>query len=94
MNVENLVDDILADRVAIQELDMEQMEALVDYMRENISTIDNDEYREALLILVNAIEIAAENRFGNLASGDWDETIEASVARGNTYFELENYVVQ
>jgi hypothetical protein len=94
MNVENLVDDILADRVAIQELDMEQMEALVDYMRENISTIDNDEYREALLILVNAIEIAAENRFGNLASGDWDETIEASIARGNTYFEIENYTIQ
>ena len=94
MNVENLVDDILADRVAIQELDMEQMEALVDYMRENISTIDNDEYREALLILVNAIEIAAENRFGNEAAGDWDDTIEASVARGNTYFELENPVVQ
>ena len=94
MNVENLVDDILADRVAIQELDMEQMEALVDYMRENISTIDNDEYREALLILVNAIEIAAENRFGNEAAGDWDDTIEASIARGNTYFELENPVVQ
>ena len=94
MNVENLVDDILADRVAIQELDMEQMEALVDYMRESISTIDNDEYREALLILVNAIEIAAENRFGNEAAGDWDDVIEASVARGNTYFELENPVVQ
>jgi len=94
MSVENLVDDILADRVAIAELDTEQMEALVDYMRENISTIDNDEYREALLILVNTIEIAAENRFGNEEAGDWDETIEASVARGNTYFELERHTVQ
>jgi len=94
MNVENLVDDILADRVAIKELDMQQMEALVDYMRESISTIDNDECREALLVLVNAIEIAAENRFGNEAAGDWDDTIEASIARGNTYFELENPVVQ
>jgi hypothetical protein len=94
MDVENLVDDILADQVKIQDLDMDQMEALVDYMRENISTIENDEYREALLILVNAIEIAAENRFGNEAAGDWDETIDASIARGNTYFELENYVVQ
>lgn len=94
MNVENLVDDILLDRVKIQDLDMEQMEALVDYMRESIGTIQNDEYREALLILVNAIEIAAENRFGNEASGEWDDIIEASEARGNTYFELENYVVQ
>lgn len=94
MDVENLVDDILTDQVKIQDLDLEQMEALVDYMRESISTIENDEYREALLILVNAIEIAAENRFGNEAAGDWDETIEASIARGNTYFELENNVVQ
>jgi len=94
MNVENLVDDILTDRVKIQDLDSEQMEALVDYMRESIGTIENDEYREALLILVNAIEIAAENRFGNEAAGDWDDIIEASMARGNTYFELENNVVQ
>jgi len=94
MNVESLVDDILLDRVRIQDLNMEQMEALVDYMRESIGTITNDEYREALLVLVDAIEIAAENRFGNEAAGDWDDIIEASEARGNTYFELENNVVQ
>lgn len=94
MNVESLVDDILLDRVRIQDLNMEQMEALVDYMRESIGTITNDEYREALLVLVDAIEIAAENRFGNEAAGDWDDIIEASQARGNTYFELENNVMQ
>lgn len=94
MNVESLIDDILLDQVKIQDLSMEQMEALVDYMRESIGTIENDEYREALLILVNAIEIAAENRFGNEAAGAWDDVIEASIERGNTYFEMENYVVQ
>lgn len=94
MDVENLVDDILADQVQITDLDTDQMEALIDYMREHIGSIENDEYREALMILVNAIEIAAENRFVNEASGAWDETIEASIARGNTYFEMENYVVQ
>ena len=94
MNVESLVDDILLDRVQIKDLDTDQMEALVDYMREHISAIDNDDYREALLVLVDAIEIAAENRFGNEAAGDWDKTIGASMARGNTYFELENNVLQ
>ena len=94
MDVENLVDDILTDQVQISDLDTDQMEALIDYMREHIGSIENDEYREALMMLVNAIEIAAENRFGNLASGDWNETIESSIARGNTYFEMENYVVQ
>jgi len=44
--------------------------------------------------MVDAIEMAAENRFANQAAGSWDETIEASMARGNTYFELENYVIQ
>ena len=94
MDVENLVDDILTDQVQIADLDTDQMEALIDYMREHIGSIENDEYREALMILVNAIEIAAENRFGNEDAGDWDDAIEASVARGNTYFEMENYVVQ
>ena len=94
MDVENLVDDILADQVEISDLDTDQMEALVDYMREHIGSIENDEYREALLMLVNAIEIAAENRFGNEASGDWDDIIHSSITRGNTYFEMEKYVVQ
>lgn len=94
MDVENLIDDILTDQVQIVDLNTDQMEALIDYMREHIGSIENDEYREALMILVNAIEIAAENRFGNQAAGDWDETIEASMARGNTYFELENNVLQ
>lgn len=94
MDVENLVEDILTDQIQIADLDTDQMEALIDYMREHIGSIENDDYRNALMILVNAIEIAAENRFGNEASGDWDETIESSIARGNTYFEMENYVVQ
>jgi|688.fasta_scaffold130057_2 hypothetical protein len=94
MNVENLVDSILSDQIQIADLNLEQMEALVDYMRKNISTIENNEYREALLILVDAIEIAAENRFGNEAAGDWEDIIKASMSRGNTYFELENYVMQ
>jgi hypothetical protein len=44
--------------------------------------------------MIDSIEMAAEHRFANQASGDWDETIEDSVARGNSYFELENYVIQ
>ena len=94
MDVETLVDNILEDRIAITDLDIQQMEAVIDFMREHVSNIDNDEYREALMCLVDAIEISAENRFVNEAAGDWDEIIESSVARGNTYFELENYVMQ
>jgi hypothetical protein len=94
MDIENLVDNILSDRIAIKDLDIQQMEAVIDFMREHISTLPDEDLSEALLSLVDSIEDAAEVRFANHASGDWDETIEASVARGNSYFELENYVVQ
>jgi len=94
MDIEKLVDNILTDRLTIADLDIQQMEAVIDFMREHISTIDDEELGETLLTMVDAIEMAAEHRFANQASGDWDETIESSVARGNTYFELENYVIQ
>jgi len=94
MDIDKLVDNILTDRLTIADLDIQQMEAVIDFMREHISTIDDEELGETLLAMIDAIEMAAEHRFANQASGDWDETIEASVARGNTYFELENYVIQ
>ena len=94
MDIETLVDNILTDRITIADLDIQQMEAVIDFMREHISTIDDEELGETLLTMIDAIEMAAEHRFANQASGDWDETIESSVARGNTYFELENYVIQ
>ncbi len=94
MDIDKLVDNILTDRLTIADLDIQQMEAVIDFMREHISTIDDEELGETLLTMIDAIEMAAEHRFANQASGDWDETIEASVARGNSYFELENYVIQ
>jgi hypothetical protein len=94
MDIEKLVDNILTDQITVGDLDVQQMEAVIDFMREHISTIDDEDAGEALLAVVDAIEQAAEIRFVNQAAGAWDETIEASVARGNSYFELENYVIQ
>ena len=94
MDIEKLVDNILTDQFTVGDLDVQQMEAVIDFMREHISIIDNEDASEALLAVVDAIEQAAEIRFVNQAAGSWDETIEASVARGNSYFELENYVIQ
>lgn len=94
MDIEKLVDNIISDRITVKDLDMQQMEAVIDFMREHISTIDDEDVSEALLEMVDAIELAAEARFVNQATGAWNDVIEASIARGNTYFELENYVVQ
>jgi len=94
MDIETLVDNILTDKIAIADLDIQQMEAVIDFMRDHISTMSNEDLSEALLQLVDVIEDAAEIRFVHQESGAWDETIEASIARGNSYFELENYVIQ
>jgi hypothetical protein len=94
MDIEKLVDNILSDRITIGDLDIQQMEAVIDFMREHISTIPDEDMSEALLQLIDVIEDAVEIRFSNQASGDWDSTIQQSVARGNSYFELENYVIQ
>jgi hypothetical protein len=94
MDVDTLVDNILADKIDIKDLDIQQMEAVIDFMREHISGIEDDEVSETLLTFVDAIELAAETRFVNQADGAWEETVEASIARGNSYFELENYVIQ
>jgi hypothetical protein len=94
MDIEKLVDSILTDRITIKDLDIQQMEAVIDFMREHISTLPDEDMSDALLELVDVIEDAAEVRFANQASGNWEQTLEASMARGNSYFELENYVIQ
>jgi hypothetical protein len=94
MDIETLVDNILTDKIAIADLDIQQMEAVIDFMRDHISTMSNEDLSEALLQLVDVIENAAEIRFVHQDLGDWEETIEASIARGNSYFELENYAIQ
>jgi hypothetical protein len=94
MDIETLVNNILSDQIAIGDLDIQQMEAVIDFMREHISTIPDEDISDALLELVDVIQDAAEVRFANQASGNWDEIIKSSIARGNSYFELENYTIQ
>jgi hypothetical protein len=94
MDIETLVNNILSDQIAIGDLDIQQMEAVIDFMREHISTIPDEDISDALLELVDVIQDAAEVRFANQASGNWDEIIEQSIARGNSYFELEQYSLQ
>lgn len=98
---EKLVEDILEDRIQIKDLDLLQMEAVIDFMRDNIGGMledaedpDDEQYAQGLLTLIDLIEDAAERRFEAEASGDWEQSVEASIARGNSYFELEQYTLQ
>ena len=92
---EKLVDDILNDRIKINDLDLLQMEAVIDFMREHIGelaesaeTDDDEAYAQGLLVLVDLIQDAAVRRFKSGPDNGWDQTVEDSIARGNTYFKL------
>ena len=52
MDIETLVNNILSDQIAIGDLDIQQMEAVIDFMREHISTIPDEDISEALLQLI------------------------------------------
>lgn len=100
-NTEKLVEDILEDRVTIGDLDLAQMQAVIDFMREHISelaesaeTEDDEAYADGLLILVDLIEDAAARRFKADPDSNWDQIVQDSIERGNTYFELEQYTLQ
>lgn len=98
---EQLVDDILNDKVKLNDLDLQQLESVIEFMRGSITEMledaedeEDEHYAQGLLVLVDIIENAVSNRVEAEAESGWDEVIEASIARGNTYFETENYVVQ
>lgn len=98
---EKLVDDILNDRVEVKQLDLQQLRAVIDFMRENVDTMladaDDDEaeiYAEGLNTLIDLIEDAAEKRFDEADNTEYERLVDESIARGNTYFELENYTLQ
>jgi hypothetical protein len=98
MDLEQIIDDILSERVSIYDLNNEQLEAVTDHMRETFTEMidsgDEEEMGIVLLELLEQIEDVIENQVVAGAAGNWTEDIESSVARGNTYFEMENYVVQ
>lgn len=100
-STEKLVDDILNDRIDVKQLDLLQLEAVIDFMRDSLEDIvsstddeDEEQYAEGLMTLVEMIEDAAQRKFQEQIGSEWDKLVEESIARGNSYFELEDYVLQ
>lgn len=96
-----LLEDILNDRIKVDQLDVQQLEAVLGAMREGVEEIlqsadteDEETYAEDLLSMVDFIDTVFHKKVEESTGEIWDEAIDASVARGNTYFELENYVLQ
>lgn len=97
-DIEQMLNDIVSDKIQIKDLAPEQLEAVMDYIRDVFTGMlggENDAFAEGMLEIVDVIHTAIENRsVAEAESESWDQDILASIERGNTYFEMENYVVQ
>ena len=97
-DIEQMLNDIVSDRIQVKDLAPEQLEAVMDYIRDVFTDMlggQNEEFAQGMLELLDVIHTTIENRaVAEAESESWDQDILASVERGNTYFEMENYVVQ
>ena len=97
MNIEQTVEAILEERISVDQLDAETMEEVVEYLAEAAEAMLNGPYDDAaraMLCIMDLIGDVAEHRIVAMDTTDFEPEIEASIERGNTYFELEEYVVQ
>ena len=97
MNIEQTVKAILEERMSIDQLDAETMEEVVEYLAEAADTMldgPHDEAARAMLDILDLIGDEAEHRIIAMDTTDFEEKIAASILRGNTFFELEEYTVQ
>jgi hypothetical protein len=97
MDAETLVKAVLDEQLEITQLTGEQMEEIVDYVWEAAEAMlggPNDAAAQAMLELIDVIGNEAEHRIVAMDTTDFEADIEASILRGNTYFELEEYTVQ
>ena len=97
MNIEQTVEAILEDRISIDQLDAETMEEVVEYLAEAADAMldgPHDAAARAMLTVLDLIGDEAEHRIMAMDTADFEFEIEASIERGNTYFELAEYVVQ
>jgi hypothetical protein len=87
MDMEQLVEDIMANAVDIEQLSGEEVEAVIEYMYEAAESMlggEHDAVAQAMLEVIGLLN----------GPDEFEAEIEASVARGNSYFELEQYTLQ
>lgn len=88
MDLDQLVNDILNKQVDPTQLSQDELEAVVEYMHEAAEALLDSEHNEVAQAIIGVIE-----NIGN-DYREFDVEIEASVTRGNSYFELEEYILQ
>ncbi len=87
MDMEQLVEDIMANPDNIEQLSGEEIEAVIEYMYEAAESMlggEHDLVAQAMMEIIGLLNPLDE----------FEAEIEASVERGNSYFELEQYTLQ
>lgn len=96
INIEKMLDDIVSNKVQVKDLNSAELEAVMDYIREVFNDMlgtENEVFAQGMIELLDTIHNIIENRSVADAS-NWDDDILASIERGNTYFEMQEYVIQ
>ena len=96
IDIERTVREIIENRLSIDQLDAESIEEVADYIIEATEGIDEtyDETANVLLDILDKIGDVAERRMVAMDPTDFDDEIDASILRGNCYFEMEVFTVQ
>ncbi len=83
-----MVDDILIKQVDPTQLSQEELEAVIEYMHDAAEAMLDTEHDEVAHAIFGIIDnLSADNT-------EFEAEIEASVTRGNSYFELEDFIIQ
>lgn len=84
---ELLVQDILEDKIAINELTADELDIVVEQLVDAAEGLLDTDDHEAGVAMLAALDIAIEARVTN---EDFEQAIVAAEARGSVYFEFED----
>lgn len=91
--IEQLVTDILEDRVAVETLTTEQLDQVIDCIYDNAQDMLDGPQAEAAGAILASLENLIDERLTAEDMSCFDEQIIAAEARGSVYFEFEEYSV-
>lgn len=94
MDIEQLVIDIVEGRTSIDDLDGDDLDAVILAMYEvGLNMIDTDQDDIANQIL-DIVEPLVESIMAKIDQSGFEEAIQAAEARGSTYWEVEDPTLQ
>lgn len=93
MDVDQLVDDVMTDKVELKSLSMEELDIVIDRLTELGESMLGTDQEEAGIALLNVLANVVDDRIEALEMKAFELAIAEAEARGSTYWELEEHIV-